>query len=65
MGKTAVSAELNIRLKKAVRVGERLVFKGWIDRENGKIIYTRAEAKDDSGTIIATANAKCFRLKDG
>lgn len=63
MGKDAVTAELNVRLKRAAKPGERLIFEGWIDREDRKIIQTRAQTKNEAGTIIATASAKCIRVK--
>lgn len=63
MGKDAVTAELNVRLKKAVKPGERLIFKGWIDREDRKIIQTKAQARNEAGAIIAVASAKCIRVK--
>jgi acyl-coenzyme A thioesterase PaaI-like protein len=62
LGKTAVSAELNIRLKRAAKVGESLIFRGWIDKEDKKIIYTKAEAKDKNGVIIAIAGAKSIKV---
>ena len=63
MGKNAVTAEFNVRLKKIAKVGDRLLFRGWIDKEDGKIIYTKAEAKNDHDAIIATASAKCLKIK--
>lgn len=63
VGKDAVTAELNVRLKRAAKPGERLIFEGWIDREDRKIIQTRAQTKNEAGTIIATASAKCIRVK--
>jgi acyl-coenzyme A thioesterase PaaI-like protein len=63
IGKDVVSAELNVRLKKIAKVGKKLIFRGWIDREDRKIIHTRAEARDEGGAIIATASAKCIRVK--
>ena len=63
-GKNIVTAELNVRLKKITKTGEKLLFRGWIDRKDGKIIYTKAEAKNEHGTIIATASAKCLRIKE-
>lgn len=63
MGKNIVTAELNVRLKKITKTKEKLLFRGWIDREDGKIIYTKAEAKNERGIIIATASAKCLRIK--
>ena len=63
MGKNVVTAELNVRLKRITKTGENLLFRGWIDREDSKIIYTKAEAKNEHGSIIATASAKCLRTK--
>ncbi len=65
MGKNIVTAEFSVRLKKMAKTGEKLLFSGWIDREDGRIIYTKAEAKNESGAIIATASAKCLRIKEG
>ena len=62
--KNVVTAELNVRLKRITKTGEKLLFRGWIDREDSKIIYAKAEAKNEYGIIIATANAKCLRLKE-
>lgn len=62
LGKNVVSAELNLRLKKTAKIGEKISFKGWIDKEEGKIIYTKAEAKNENEVIIATANAKCIKV---
>lgn len=64
LGKNAVSAELNIRLKRAAKIGEKLIFRGWIDKEDKKIIYTKSEVKDENGSIVAIATAKCIRVKE-
>jgi acyl-coenzyme A thioesterase PaaI-like protein len=64
MGKNVVTAEFNVRLKRIAKVREKLLFRGWIDREDNKIIYTKAEAKNEHGTIIALASAKCFKVKE-
>jgi len=64
LGKDVVTAEFSVRLKRIAKVGEKLLFRGWIDRENDKIIYTKAEAKNEHGTIIALASAKCFKVKE-
>lgn len=62
MGKNVVSAEINIRLKKMAKVGERLIFTAWIEKEDKRVIYTASDAKKDNGEIIASATAKCVRL---
>lgn len=64
LGKNAVTAELTIRLKRAAKVGEKLIFRGWIDKEDKKIIYAKAEAKDVNSSIVATATAKCIKVKE-
>ena len=63
MGKNVVTAELNVRLKKIAKISQKLSFRGWIDKEDSKIIYTKAEAKNEHGRIIAIATAKCLRVK--
>ncbi len=64
LGKKVVSAEFNVRLKRMAKTGEKLLFSGWIDREDSRIIYTKAEARDEHGAVIATATAKCLRVKE-
>lgn len=62
LGKHAVSAEFNVRLKKAAKIGECILFSSWIDKEEKKIIYTKAQAEDKNGKTIATAFAKCVKV---
>ena len=62
-GVPAVTAELNIRLKKAVKVGEKVLLEGRIKREEGRALYASATAKDARGTLLATATATCLRIK--
>jgi acyl-coenzyme A thioesterase PaaI-like protein len=64
LGKNVVTAEFNVRLKRIAKVGEKLIFRGWIDREDNRIIYTKAEVKNEHRTIIALASAKCFKVKE-
>ena len=65
LGKNAVSAEFNVRLKEMTKVDEKLLFKGWIDKEESRMIYTKAEAENEEGAVIATASAKCVKVKRG
>ena len=58
-----VTAELTVRLKKAVRVGERVFFKGCIERREARAIYASASAKNTSGEVLATAKATCLRIQ--
>ena len=58
-----VTAELNVRLKKAVKVGERVYFEGRMDREERKLIYASASAKNGLGELLASATATCVKVK--
>ena len=61
----AVSAELNVRLKKPTKVGQRVRLKAHIDRDTPRAVYTSAVATDgESGEILAAATATCLRIKN-
>ena len=62
-GVSAVTAELTVRLKKAVKVGERVFFEGRIDRREPRALYASASAKNAQGGLLATAKATCLRIK--
>jgi acyl-coenzyme A thioesterase PaaI-like protein len=59
-GLRAVTAALELRFKKAVRVGERVDFTGRITGRSGRLVYAEAEARDTTGALVATAKAKCL-----
>lgn len=59
-GMRAVTAALELRFKKAVRVGERVDFSGRITGRNGRLVLAEAEARDTKGALVATAKAKCL-----
>ena len=63
--KPAVTAELNVRLKKALRVGERVFFEGRIEAKDkgDRLLYACASAKNEAGEIAALATATCMRIK--
>lgn len=63
LGKMAVTAEMNVRLKKPAKVGETLYFAGQITKEENRLIYTRAQASKADGTQVALATAKCVKVK--
>ncbi len=64
-GKPAVTAELNVRLKKPTRVGERVFFEGRIDSEESRLLRASATARNAKGQILASAAAVCVRIKKG
>jgi len=59
----AISGEFTVRLKKPCFVGKRLKFSGWIEKEDNRIVYTKASAQDEEGSIYALAQAKCVKIK--
>ncbi len=63
LGKKAVTAEFSVRLKKPVYIGEEIRFTSRIVKEQGRLIFTEAEAKKADGSLVATAAGKCVKIK--
>jgi len=63
LGIRAVTAGLELRFKKAVRVGDTVDFRGWIDEQKNRLLSAQAEARDARGEMVATAKAKCIILQ--
>ena len=63
-GMPAVTAELNIRLKKPAKIGQKVYFEGRIDKEKrkGRVIYAASHAKNEAGELLAAASAVCIRM---
>ena len=62
-GRPSVTAELNVRLKKAVQVGERVLLEGRLESEGDRLLTASASAKNSQGELLATAEATCLRIK--
>ena len=62
-GIPAVSASLNIRLLKPVKVGEQVVIEGWVESDKGRIIGTAARLTNEAGEVLARAEGKCVRIQ--
>jgi len=60
MGKPAVTAKLDVRFKKAVKVGDRLEIEAGLISEKKRILHTYARAVSD-GEEVAYAEAKLIR----
>ncbi len=59
----AVTAQLNIRLKKAVPVGETIFLEGRIKSVEAKLLHGEATAKNAAGEVLAKADVTCIRIE--
>lgn len=60
----AVTAEMTVKYIKPVRVGEKLVFKGKVTKEKGRLYFTEGVAQSENGEIFATATGKYIKAGD-
>lgn len=63
-GKNGITAQLELRIKQPTLVGQTLYFTAWIEKEDKKIIYAKAEAKRKNGILVAYASSKNVKLKE-
>ena len=64
-GWDAVTAEMTVRLRKPIPVGEALRVRGWITRLRGRLAETAGEIYFADGTLAASATAKFFVTRRG
>jgi len=63
-GIPAVTVELNVRLKKAAKIGEKVLLEGHFEKgEEGRVLHARAEAKNEKGEVLANATATCIVIR--
>lgn len=63
-GLNAVSAELKVRLKKPVPIGQKIILRARIAGQEKRLVRTTAEARLPDGTLAAEAEAACIQIKD-
>lgn len=56
--KACVAAELTVRLKQPVAVGQTIRVEGWITGAKSRITLTEGQVLDDRGAVLATASGK-------
>jgi uncharacterized protein (TIGR00369 family) len=61
-GIPAVSAALEIKLIRPVRIGEQIVIKGWVDTLKGRVIRAASSVEDQDGNLLAEARGTCMRI---
>ena len=57
----AVTAEISVRFKKPVNVGDVLHFEGWKAGHKGSVYSTSGRAANQNGAIVAEAEGKYIR----
>ena len=58
-----VSADLRIKLKMPLKVGEPVTAKAWIDRQKKKLYWIKSVlVKDNDGKVVAEAEATCVQV---
>jgi len=63
MGMPAVTAHMDIRLKKAMNVGEKITVEAKITKDTKKTIEAYAKAATDDDVIVADARGKLVKIK--
>lgn len=62
MGMPAVTAEMDVRFKKALKVGEEITVIAEIIRKTRKLLVAYANVVSNNGTVIAEAEGKLIRV---
>lgn len=62
MGMPAVTAQMDIRLRKALNVGQKITVSAEIIKDTKKVLTSYAKAVTDDGIIIADATGKLIKI---
>ncbi len=58
-GRKAHTARCEIRYRNPARVGQTLLLRGWIEKEKGRLVVLKGEARrKDDGVVIADCEAR-------
>ena len=63
MGMPAVTAQMDLRLKKALEIGKAITVSAEIKKDSKKIIEAYAKAVTDDNVIVADAKGKLVKIK--
>ncbi|MEM8815668.1 MAG: PaaI family thioesterase [Pseudomonadota bacterium] len=61
-GRKAHTARCEIRYRQPARVGESLTLKGWVERERGRLVELRGEARRGSDDALVADCVASFML---
>jgi uncharacterized protein (TIGR00369 family) len=62
-GQHAVTAELNVRFRQPLRVGQRVRGYGRVVGERGRLLVTESRLVGESGNVIAEATGKMMHVE--
>jgi acyl-coenzyme A thioesterase PaaI-like protein len=58
----ALTAEIRVKFKKPVMIGQRVIITGILKKTHGKLLFTEALLKDNTGEILANAEGKFIKV---
>lgn len=58
----ALTVELTVRFQKAIRIGQKLHFEGYLELQKGRLFETRGKVMVESGDVVASASGKYLRV---
>lgn len=61
-GYSTVTAEMQVRFRKPVPVGRKILGRGWISAEQGRLVLAASRLTDAEGTILAEATGKLWKI---
>jgi uncharacterized protein (TIGR00369 family) len=65
MGMPAVTARMDIRLRKALDVGRKITVQAEILRDTKKLLEVRAKAVTEDNVVVADATGKLMKISSG
>lgn len=64
-GEHLVTAQLEVRFRKPVLIGEELLFQAEVVEDKGRVVLVQASAFFADGTVAAQAQGKFMRMRKG
>jgi uncharacterized protein (TIGR00369 family) len=62
-GSCSVTAEITVRFKRPVKIGQTVILEGTVVSDKGRVIECESSLKDEEGNELATATGKLVRPK--
>ena len=62
-GETAVTAEMTVRFKKPVKIGEKIIVEGRVVSVKSRVVECESVMRNESGQELASASGKLIKIK--